>query len=973
MKAPELPHNEAERLKALRGYEILDSLDEQEYDDITSVASEICQTPICVISLIDENRQWFKSKVGLDATETSREVSFCGHAILQPNDVMIVPDAREDERFHDNPLVTGNPDIVFYAGVPLVDDNGFALGTLCAIDTKPREITQQQIKALKILSKKVIALLSIKKKNSELEQSKQFLIDCINFSSPYYLLINNKNEIIEFGDNFLKANSLMHKGSLFSDYFNWNSRFDAHKLIDGSDAHNRMLFFTSKNEQQKYKCSVKKNDEQSYFVFATPIINTQFPITNYNVNVTNFPKQDYIAEYLFLQQAATKGLEDSKKLNELLQEKNKQLEISKDALVNANAVLEDRVNKRTKEVKSLALFPEQNPNPVFEVNYNKKEITYINPAAKEKIDKKFTCCYNDLTKWFILNEETIAKKDSSKIEIVLNDKIYERNIFYLDDNATFRLYLHDITDIKNQEKERQEKNKIFLNQQDALLEMRSLPQQLSLNEKLKIIYEETSAILNCDRCSVWFYDENKTSITANSIYLKEKNACVDGTSIFAEHVPDYFKALNENIVIDATDAETHSATYEFTETYLRPLNIKSMLDVPLLQSGKSIGVICNEYVSNQKTFSEQDISFARSVADVIVLAYETEQLKLSREELKQKNESLREALDQLVAMQSDIVQQEKLATLGMLIAGIAHEINTPLGAIKASNENLEQGIMLNLIEKIKSTPKEVITESVKLFALSKKDELKLTTREERIHVKKIEEQLNQQNPAIENKNYFARKLVEIGFTELEETLQPFLMHQNNLEVFAFSSDLNKIMKSINTIGLAVDKASKVVKALNTFSHGNIENEISTFNLFDNVESVITLLWNKIKYGSTVVNSIDKQMNITANPEELSQVWTNIVNNALQASNNKCTIWLESKEEGNNYIISIANNGPAIPEFALSKIFDAFYSTKKRGEGTGLGLNIVKKIIEKHNGQITCASNEERTTFIISLPKQKINA
>jgi signal transduction histidine kinase len=968
MKAPELPHNEAQRLNALRGYEILDSLDEQEYDDITSVASEICQTPICVISLVDEHRQWFKSKVGLDATETSREVSFCGHAILQPNDVMIVPDARKDERFHDNPLVTGNPDIVFYAGVPLVDDMGFALGTICAIDTKPRELSTQQINALKILSKNVIALLSIKKKNSELEKSKQFLIDCINFSTPYYFLINNKNEILEFGDNFFKANTSIHKGNLFSDYFSWNSRFDGHKLIDGSDAHNRMLFFSSKNEKQKYKCSVKKNDEESYFVFATPVINTQFPITNYNVNVTNFPKQDYIAEYLFLQQAATKGLEDSKKLNDLLQEKNKQLEISKNALINANAVLEERVNKRTKEVKSLALFPEQNPNPVFEVNYNKKEITYINPAAKEKIDKKFTCCYNDLTKWFILNEETIAKKDATKIEIVLNDKIYERNIFYLDDNATFRLYLHDITDIKNQEKERQEKNKIFLSQQASLIEMRSLPHQLSFNEKIKIIYEETSAILNCDRCSVWLYDENKTSITANSIYLKEKNTCVDGTSIFAQHVPDYFKALDEKNLIDATDAETHPATYEFAETYLRPLNIKSMLDVPLLQSGKSIGVICNEYIGNKKTFTEEDISFARSVADVIVLAYETEQLKLSREELKQKNESLSEAMDQLVTMQSDIVQQEKMATLGLLIAGIAHEINTPLGAIKASNENLQQGLLNTLIYKIKNISPEIVEKSANLFAINKNKINNNTTREERQYAKIIEEQLKTHFPELENNYLLARKLVDLGFSEFKDELTSFISHPKNIDIIDFACDLNKLQKSTQTIALAADKASKVVKALNIFSHGNIENEISSFNLYDNVELVITLLWNKIKYDSTIINSINKEIQIIGNAEELSQVWTNIINNALQAANNKCTIWLDYSEVENNHVITISNNGPEIPEHAKPKIFDAFYSTKKRGEGTGLGLNIVKKIIEKHKGKIECNSSAERTSFIITLAK-----
>ena len=968
MKVPEFPHNESERLLALQNYEILDSIDEQEYDDIAAVASEICQTPICVISLIDKNRQWFKSKVGLEVNETSREVSFCGHAILNPDDVMIVPDARKDERFFDNPLVTGNPDIVFYAGVPLVDENGFALGTICAIDTKPRELSAQQINALKILSKKVIALLSNKKKNQLLEQSQRFLIDCINFSSPYFLLLNNKNEILEFGNNFKIANSDIDKGKLFSQFFIWNSRFDAEKIVDESDPHNRMLFFSSKDERQKYKCSVKKYDNHSYFIFATPVINTQLPLANYSVNINHFPKQDYIAEYLFLQQAATKGLDDSKKLNDLLREKNSQLELSKNTLINLNTVLEERINERTKEIKHLALFPEQNPNPVLEVDYGKKQILYINPAAKEKIDKKYTCSYNDLLNWFKLSEESIVRKDNAKIEIELSGRIYERNIFYINDKKAFRLYLHDITEIRLKEKQELEKNKAFILHQNVLLEMRSIPAHLPIDEKIKIIYRKTATALQCDRTSVWLYNKDKNCITADWIYIKAEDQVVNGTSIFAKDVPRYFEALESKEVIDATDAETHPATHEFRDVYLKPLNIKSMLDIPLLQAENSIGVICNEYVGKQKTFSDNEISFARSVADIIILAFETEQFNRLQEELKEKNQSLKEAMEELLAMQSDIVQQEKMATLGVLIAGIAHEINTPLGAIKASNENLQQGLLNTLTDKLKNISPEIVEKSANLFAINKNEIRNNTTREERQYAKVIEEQLKVKFPDQENNYLVARKLVELGFIEFKDELSTFIAHKKNIDIIDFACDLNKLQKSTQTIALATDKASKVVKALNTFSHGNIENIITTFNLYENLDSVIILLWNKIKYGSTVVNSISKGVEIDGNEEELSQVWTNIINNALQATNNKCTIWLDYTEDENNHIISISNDGPQIPEEVRLKIFDAFYTTKKRGEGTGLGLNIVKNIILKHKAQIECNSSAERTSFIISIPK-----
>tara|TARA_R110000744_G_scaffold57623_1_gene120873 strand:- start:365 stop:1519 length:1155 start_codon:yes stop_codon:yes gene_type:complete len=155
----------------LRSYSILDTLPESDYDNITKIAAEICGTPISLISLIDDKRQWFKSHHGLDATETPKEYAFCGHAINTPNDVFIVQDARKDERFHDNPLVTGDPHVIFYAGVPLVSEAGLPLGTLCVIDHKPNLLSQSQISSLSALSNQVINLLELRKSKQQLERT----------------------------------------------------------------------------------------------------------------------------------------------------------------------------------------------------------------------------------------------------------------------------------------------------------------------------------------------------------------------------------------------------------------------------------------------------------------------------------------------------------------------------------------------------------------------------------------------------------------------------------------------------------------------------------------------------------------------------------------------------------------------------------------------------------------------------------
>lgn len=160
---------EEKRLDNLRSYSILDTLPEEDYENITNLAAQISCVPISLISFVDNHRQWFKSRHGLETPETSKDIAFCSHAITTPSQPLIVSDARIDTRFKDNPLVTSEPNIVFYAGFPLVSDKGYALGTLCVIDHKVRELTNSQIESLTALSKQVIRLLDLRKKSQQLE------------------------------------------------------------------------------------------------------------------------------------------------------------------------------------------------------------------------------------------------------------------------------------------------------------------------------------------------------------------------------------------------------------------------------------------------------------------------------------------------------------------------------------------------------------------------------------------------------------------------------------------------------------------------------------------------------------------------------------------------------------------------------------------------------------------------------------
>lgn len=196
MKA-DLPANEVQRLAALRNYNVLDTAPELNFDDLTLLASEICQTPIALVSLVDETRQWFKSKIGLDATETPRDFAFCAHAILNQDEVLEVCDAQLDPRFVDNPLVTADPNIRFYAGAPLVAHDGFALGTLCVIDYQPHKLGKAQLLALQALSRHVVSLLEMRRTLAEKQKVEEALRESdLRFRD----LVEEANDLIQICD-----------------------------------------------------------------------------------------------------------------------------------------------------------------------------------------------------------------------------------------------------------------------------------------------------------------------------------------------------------------------------------------------------------------------------------------------------------------------------------------------------------------------------------------------------------------------------------------------------------------------------------------------------------------------------------------------------------------------------------------------------------------------------------------------------
>lgn len=201
MKIAPLPQNEQERLAKLKEYNILDSEPEAVFDNMVQLASYICKTPIAAISLIDSDRQWFKSIVGVNVKETSRDIAFCAHTILQ-DDTFVIPDALKDERFFDNPLVTEGPEIRFYAGVPLITSNGYHLGTLCVIDTVARELQVEQLDAIKTLADSVTVHLDLRLSHVAIRK----YVDKLQISATIFDSTNEAIIVTDADNNFVTVN-----------------------------------------------------------------------------------------------------------------------------------------------------------------------------------------------------------------------------------------------------------------------------------------------------------------------------------------------------------------------------------------------------------------------------------------------------------------------------------------------------------------------------------------------------------------------------------------------------------------------------------------------------------------------------------------------------------------------------------------------------------------------------------------------
>ncbi|EMO66301.1 GHKL domain protein [Leptospira kirschneri str. 200803703] len=410
----------------------------------------------------------------------------------------------------------------------------------------------------------------------------------------------------------------------------------------------------------------------------------------------------------------------------------------------------------------------------------------------------------------------------------------------------------------------------------------------------------------------------------------------------------------------------NSAENFFTQT-------EAELVVPLILNKSLLGIIVLGKRQNRKNYTLSEINKLNEIRSVSVMALSN---AIFYERLIELTETLEEKVkirtQELEETQSQLIMSEKMASLGIMVAGIAHEINTPAGVINGAADNLDQNmnyLVQNVFDVVLFARYRKLRKNFELALLhllrdKKKSEL---DSKEKFRLKnQLKEEMKNMNfsPALTSElsnfiieNQIGKERKYIYNTILKDDDRGYFMLKN-------AAYINRNIKNIR---YAIRNIVRIVKALKSYSHLDQSKTFSSSNIIEGMETTLIILNNQIKYGIDVIKNFQEIPLVICNPDELNQVWTNLIQNSIQALKGKGKIEISVFPWNGCVVVEIEDNGPGIPAKIQDRIWDPFFTTKDQGEGTGLGLGIAKGIVEKHKGKITLKSNPGKTVFRVELP------
>jgi signal transduction histidine kinase len=402
----------------------------------------------------------------------------------------------------------------------------------------------------------------------------------------------------------------------------------------------------------------------------------------------------------------------------------------------------------------------------------------------------------------------------------------------------------------------------------------------------------------------------------------------------------------------------------------------------------SVLILVNN-IQIEKLLSEAQIKNTELLAREEELRQNLEELEATQEEMRraqnelqklnsnletivgQRTQELEVTLNELKNTQDQMVLNEKMSALGQLVAGIAHELNSPLGAIKASSEsvlsefrtvaeNLPQ-LFVNLPTELQPLFLEVLQRLTR-----QRDDVHLSSREMRKLRKEIAGELEKYGLPENHAQDVASRLTEIGLISDIQPFYPLFVYDRvNLAEVLFA--IGQLHINLDNIHVAAKRTQRIVYALKNYTHSSLSNEKQPTDLAGDIDTVLTLYTNQLKKGIDIVKRYDLHTPVPAFSDELNQVWTNFLQNAIQAMQGEGRLEIGVYKQDEHAVVEFIDSGPGMPPEVQARVFEAFYTTKAKGEGTGLGLNICRKIIDKHGGTINVESEPGRTRFWVTLP------
>lgn len=870
-------------------------------------------------------------------------------------------------------------------------------------------------------------------------------LNLLNVSSPYYLELDAAFHIKNMGPNFLKSVPNIKTETCVFDYFLLDRKDEIAANEISEQWLKQMHFLELKDGSQHFKFTIVKQ-ETSYFLFASPIVNTNFALKNYKVTVQDFPVHDNIAEFLFIEQLNKRSLGESQEITNNLLLKNKE------------------IKRFQTELDKISKFPLENPEPILRFDL-KMKLLFNNDASEVSFlyDIEYKNDRIGLKELVSsINDAITKERRITHLYLQTKDHYYSINIVFILEFDYINVYAHDITNYRKTNEENQKKLKVLNDEIELQREfyefiLNNLPADIAVFDlnhkyifinpkgikndeirqymigkddydycKLKGISNDIAdsrravfnKVVETKKNEIWSDDFVDSSGNRNVIHrtmgpLFDENGEVRLIIGYGTDITKRVLAEEDNVKLSLVAKKTNNGILMLDEKRKITWANQAMIDRSGFSMDEMLGVrpevffydveenqqmkriqqalienksIQLEMMRRSKKGEEYWVSLSlqplfgddQSITGSMMVEFEITDRIMNEQTIQNLNVNLERLVQEKTAknmeLASSLRDQEKMVTIGELASGVAHDLNTPLGAIKSGVENINY-----TLDKLFSSvlPECNSSEIQYAFNRSMNSSFELFIGGVQMKREKVAflEYLSELHPSINLNNLQEVALMmvknRIDIKDIEE-INHVLMSANPLRFLNLIYHVQMVISLLDTVTNSGNRASEVVQNLRLFIHEKRNAKLGVVNIKSNIGTVLNVFSHKIQNLVDLTFDVDSQIEVNGFDVRLFQLWSNLIKNALECMEDQSDKVLKvySEVTSEYYNIILENNGPEISSDLQTKMFNKFFTTKGKRNGSGLGLSIVTNVLEEHRGKIKLISDSHSTRFIIKFLRQK---